>query len=447
VGGDLFAANPFAIDFRDDTLTIYDRAAFKPPATTQPQTVRMIREVPNIRGSVEGRNGWFAIDTGAMLHVQLDPLFTVLHRDIIDGKPLMPGIGFVIGGQTPDWDVTLSTAHFFGREWRDVNGSLQEGATAAGKQIDVYPAGRIGALMFDNARLTMDYLNQQMWVEWRDEPEPLEPYLARMRKRATRDVTKTTALMMTASGGRADAVRALLADGADPNAADASGLTALMAAADAGSADCAVALLAHKADTNAQAAYRAITPLHRAAEAGSADVIALLLKAGAKPNVLTTAKQSPLLRATQHGSAKCVALLLAAGADPLPADKTGKSPLLAAAQQGNLAIISDLLDHGAKIEARDQQQQTALSTAAYARRPDAVKLLLSRGASVRGTDALHAAAAANSPDCIALLLAAGADVNAKDSGGRTPLETAARQGGARAMRMLLHAGATTRPAN
>jgi len=451
LGGDVLGAAPCAIDFRDDTLTFYQRANFKPPAT-QPHRVRMIREIPNLRGSVDGRDGWFAIDTGAMLFLELDPAFIVIHRDLIDDKPLMPGMGFGIGGKASDFSTTFSSLRLLGQEWRDRRVSFQQSVTPSGSR-DVYAAGRIGVVMMGDDRLTADYASARIWVERRDEPEPLGPYLARIRDRAARDVTRITALMMAADDERADAVAALLADGLDPNAADATGFTPLMYAAANESTECTAALLAHKANPNAEAAFMAYTPLHRAAESGSAQNIDLLLKAGAKPDPLTTSKQTPLLRAAQRGSAAGVAALLAGGADPSLADKTGALPLIEAARQGNLPVIASLLDHHADIEARNDERQTALSTAAYERRVEAVKLLLSRGASARApySEALHAAAAANSSACVELLLAAGADVHAKDARGQTALEVAARQGGAAAIHALLDAGAisppTTRPAN
>ena len=87
--------------------------------------------------------------------------------------------------------------------------------------------------------------------------------------------------------GDVQAVRALIREGADPNAAQADGLTALHWAALNNQVEIAEVLL--YAGANAQPTTRlgGYTPLHLASRAGNAAVVETLLEAGADPAVYT----------------------------------------------------------------------------------------------------------------------------------------------------------------
>ncbi len=87
------------------------------------------------------------------------------------------------------------------------------------------------------------------------------------------------ALMAAVDGGDIARVRALLAEGADPNARGADGRTPLIAAAQAGNMAATRALIAAHADLNF--ATRAGTALDAAERNGHPDVARLLLASGA----------------------------------------------------------------------------------------------------------------------------------------------------------------------
>lgn len=80
--------------------------------------------------------------------------------------------------------------------------------------------------------------------------------------------------------GKAAEAKAMLARGADPNAADRSGTTALMLAAAAGGAELVAALLRAGAGVNRQDKWGQ-TALMLAAGRGRLEAIKILLKAGA----------------------------------------------------------------------------------------------------------------------------------------------------------------------
>jgi ankyrin repeat protein len=104
------------------------------------------------------------------------------------------------------------------------------------------------------------------------------------------------------------------------------------------------------------------------------------------------------------------------------------------------------------VEARSPDGFTALHLAAFFGHPATARLLLQAGAKVsaRTTNALdnqplHAAAAGSEPKarlaCLELLLDAGAGPNEPQSGGFTPLMSAAQNGDERAVNLLLARGA------
>ena len=149
--------------------------------------------------------------------------------------------------------------------------------------------------------------------------------------------------------GDLDAVRALLAEGEDANAAHGDGMSAL----------------------------------HWAAERGDTELIDTLLQGGAKLDAVTRiGSYTPLHVASAAGQAEVVKLLLAAGSDASSATSTsGATPLHLAAGAGNVEAIAALVDHGAEVDAREQTWgQTPLIFAAARDRVDAIRALLERGA-------------------------------------------------------------------
>lgn len=152
----------------------------------------------------------------------------------------------------------------------------------------------------------------------------------------------------------AAAVKQLLKQGADVNAAQGDGMTALHWAAMHNDAELARMLLYAGAQKEATTRNGTYTPLHIAARTGAAAVVLALLEAGANANAVTTAG--------------------------------GSTPLHLAAAQGNAETIKALLDHGAQVNAKEGAWgQTPLMWAAAYDRLAAVQLLLARGADAQAT--------------------------------------------------------------
>jgi ankyrin repeat protein len=141
-------------------------------------------------------------------------------------------------------------------------------------------------------------------------------------------------------------------------------------------------------NTDVQAAQGdGMTALHWAAEHGNQDVAALLLAAGANPHAETRiGRYTPLHVAAKGGHAAVIRRLVDAKADVGAVTTTGATPLHFAAEGGNREAVAILLDAGAGVNAREPQwEQTPLMFAAGSGRTAVVKLLLARGADARAT--------------------------------------------------------------
>lgn len=165
-----------------------------------------------------------------------------------------------------------------------------------------------------------------------------------------------------------------------PFAASAAGSLVADAAA-RGDRPAVKALLQQKADVNA-AQGDGSTALHWAATAGDLEMTRMLLAAGANVKAASRiGKITPLVLASQTGNADIIEALLAAGADPNGANDLGTTPLMLAAASGRADAVKALLDHGAQVNARELSHgQTALMFAAALNRDAAVRMLLQRGA-------------------------------------------------------------------
>ena len=154
-----------------------------------------------------------------------------------------------------------------------------------------------------------------------------------------------------AMDGDAAAVRALLKQGVDVNAAQGDGMTAL----------------------------------HWAARRGDVELTRMLLYAGANVRALTRLGGfTPLVMASDRGHAGVIDVLLNAGADPKAATSAGTTPLMFAAASGNTDAITLLLDKGADVNAVESVRgETALMFATASNRVEAMKVLIASGANVK----------------------------------------------------------------
>jgi ankyrin repeat protein len=148
-------------------------------------------------------------------------------------------------------------------------------------------------------------------------------------------------------------VEALLAEGADVDAALGDGMTALHWAARHGSVAMTEALLAADADVERTTRLGAYTPLHMAAELGRDQVVQRLLAAGADVSAVTTTGVTALHFAAEAGSVEAIDLLVTAGADLNALDDAAqRTPLMFATGRGRTEAVAALLAHGADVSAQ-----------------------------------------------------------------------------------------------
>lgn len=167
------------------------------------------------------------------------------------------------------------------------------------------------------------------------------------------------------------AVRVLLKQGMDANAAQPDGMTALHWASARGDARVVSMLIFAGARLEASTRNGNYTPLHLAAKAGRPATVKALLQAGANANAVTSSG--------------------------------GATPLHFAAEQGNVESIAALIEKGAKVDAKETAfGQTPLMWAAAANRVGAVELLISKGASIKVASKIEDIAARERAERVAL---------------------------------------------
>src|SRR5688572_5436297 len=183
------------------------------------------------------------------------------------------------------------------------------------------------------------------------------------------------------------------------------------------------ALVRQAGDVNA-AQPDGMTALHWAVQRRDLPMMNVLLEAGAKHDLTNRTGAKPVYLAAINGDAAAIARLLDAGEDAnavLTAE--GETVLMLASHTGNPGAVKLLLDRGADPNTQQVRGQTALMWAAAEGHADVVKLLLERGADS------------------ALASTASTKQERRPAGGMTALMFASRQGHLDAARALLDGGA------
>lgn len=408
LGDDLLRELPVTIDYRSATLTLYRRKDFKPPHS-ESFALTMDADKPVVDALIDGRSLPIMIDTGADSAFDIQASVADLYHISMVGRHSLFTAVADEAGVTYGLEGLFGPVKIFGREFQ----SVQVTCPLDGPHVASTNAGTVGALVLQDARLTLDYATRTGWLDW---------------------------------SAHAQSTDELLRELGDPKSKDLAGVTPLMRAAQLGWEDAAAELLKRGADVNAKSAAD-LTALYYAARYHHPTIVKVLLSAGADPNITTAwGNMSALYAAAAVGDAQSVKLLLAAHAMVDTAKTDGETALIAAAGADYEDVVRLLLDAGADINATTKNKRTAISAAAGLASPQMLSLLLKRGANVNGVPGvadipLWAAASMTNLETVKFLLKEGANVNQQDSYGRTPLMMAAIRGHESVVLALLEYGA------
>jgi ankyrin repeat protein len=155
----------------------------------------------------------------------------------------------------------------------------------------------------------------------------------------------------------------------------------LLEASSKGHTGAVTALLAAGADVNAADVFGA-TPLIAASREGKLDVVLLLLAAGAEvlSPVLVSDGGDALMRATRRNHVPVADALIKSGANVDKRDKQGRTPIMYAVQENNKDMVALLIAGGADINLFSPDKVSAMRWARTYKRAEIEELLLKAGA-------------------------------------------------------------------
>jgi len=179
---------------------------------------------------------------------------------------------------------------------------------------------------------------------------------------------KITPLALACENGNAAMIERLLQAGADANATSEQGETALMTASRNGNVDAIKTLLMHGAKVNVTEPYKGQTALMWAAGQGNSGAEALLIEFGADAHAKSKAGYTPLLFAVLNNQIDAAKTLLDHGANIEDAAPDGTTALNVAMVNAYYDLASVLLDYKANPNAPDPRG-SALHTVIWLRKP------------------------------------------------------------------------------
>ncbi|KAI7774384.1 hypothetical protein LA080_008811 [Diaporthe eres] len=260
-----------------------------------------------------------------------------------------------------------------------------------------------------------------------------------------RDSDGNSALHHACKCGALDAIKALIAMGANVEETTSSDYSALHVAASAGKSKIVTYFLGLGADFAVKPSDGR-SPLHTAAITGSEEIIEMLLEhSDANIEARDNQGATALLIAAYYTKPDALRLLVNRGASVDARDNEGRSSLHHVVKKDSPELVRFLVDHNADIEARNSGQQTPLLVAIQKACMRIVRLLEESHADLRPVNrygsVLHAAVRSASKAMVQFCLTRRYDTEATDACGLTPLSIAAKRGYHEIVALLLDHGA------
>ena len=257
---------------------------------------------------------------------------------------------------------------------------------------------------------------------------------------------KSNPLCVAAKEGNQEVVKEILSD--DKRIRERMAMKALPFAAGSGHEDMVELLLKEVPCAVLRGSNEAPRAVVEAAQRGHQGIVERVLEAELDVD-LEVDGYNPLQAACMHGRKAVVEYLLTAGADVNKATKPSmqRTPLFFASWRGNWEVVELLLGAGAEVNKTDENGESPLLAASMRGNWEVVELLLDAGAEVDkmrdidGITPLVAASIEGHREMVKLLLDRGAEVDKANNAGQTPLFRAGSDDHTEVVQLLLDSGA------
>jgi hypothetical protein len=172
VGFEVFRRFVVRIDYGALTMTLIDPARFDPRDAGTPMALRFYDHLPQVRGTFDGRPGWFDIDTGSRSEIDLTSPFVERAR-LRDAYPrgFVAVTGWGVGGPVKSYVVRARKVTLGDVEIEAPVSSLSN--MRAGSFSDPNYEANIGSGLLKRFVVTFDYAHQRMYLK-RIEPPPAD---------------------------------------------------------------------------------------------------------------------------------------------------------------------------------------------------------------------------------------------------------------------------------
>ena len=141
--------------FADSSIRLLEPAPYRLDGAEWQELV-LYHRVPHVRGMLEGEEGLFVIDTGAVGGTSLTVYGTaVKRRGLLEGRDTRPGMAGGVGGMVKVRVGTVDSFELAGHRFEAVPATFA--TEAVGAFANPYVDGNIGAALLDGFTMVLDY--------------------------------------------------------------------------------------------------------------------------------------------------------------------------------------------------------------------------------------------------------------------------------------------------